>query len=82
MKDVMKQSKEYFPEYDPATYKMKIGVKDSGLYNNLPPVFHLTIIDSTGNQEGEDPTCKRVSSDCCCFQFQTTDKNVDVVLSC
>jgi NAD+ synthase len=40
-----------FPEYDPMTYKMKIGIKQSGLSNNLPPVFSLTIIDNKGNQE-------------------------------
>jgi NAD+ synthase len=40
-----------FPQYDPKTYKMKIGIKQSGLSNNLPPVFSLTIIDSKGNQE-------------------------------
>jgi len=39
-----------FPEYDPKTHKMKIGIKQSGLANNLPPVFSLTIIDSTGKQ--------------------------------
>lgn len=41
--------KRVFPEYDPATYKMKIGVKQSGLFNNLPPLFSLTIIDPDGN---------------------------------
>jgi NAD+ synthase len=40
-----------FPEYDPKTYKMKIGIKQSGLANNLPPIFSLTIIDSNGKQE-------------------------------
>jgi len=40
-----------FPEYDPMTYKMKIGIKQTGLSNNLPPVFSLTIIDNKGNQE-------------------------------
>lgn len=40
-----------FPEYDPKTYKMKIGIKQSGLSNNLPPIFSLTIIDSAGNTE-------------------------------
>jgi NAD+ synthase len=40
-----------FPEYDPAFYKMKIGIRQSGLYNNLPPVFNLTIIDEKGNQK-------------------------------
>jgi NAD+ synthase len=39
-----------FPEYDPKTYKMKIGIKKSGLDSNLPPVFSLTIIDKNGNQ--------------------------------
>jgi NAD+ synthase len=43
--------KHVFPQYDPKTYKMKIGIKQSGLSNNLPPVFSLTIIDSKGNQE-------------------------------
>jgi NAD+ synthase len=43
--------KKVFPEYDPATFKMKIGVKDSGLYSNLPPVFHLTIIDQARDQQ-------------------------------
>jgi len=40
-----------FPEYDPATYKMKIGVKQSGLFNNLPPLFKLIIIDPDGNEK-------------------------------
>lgn len=43
--------KRVFPEYDPATYKMKIGVKQTGLFNNLPPVFSLTIIDSKGTPQ-------------------------------
>jgi NAD+ synthase len=43
--------KRVFPAYDPATYKMKIGVKSSGLYSNLPPLFSLTIIDSKGNEQ-------------------------------
>ncbi len=41
--------KRVFPEYDPATWKMKIGVRQSGLFSNLPPVFYLTIIDAAGN---------------------------------
>jgi len=40
-----------FPEYDPTTYKMKIGVKQSGLFNNLPPLFSLTIINPDGKQK-------------------------------
>ena len=40
-----------FPEYDPKTYKMKIGIKQSGLSSNLPPLFSLTIIDNNGNQK-------------------------------
>ena len=43
--------KRVFPEYDPKTYKMKIGIRQSGLYSNLPPVFTLTIIDASGNQQ-------------------------------
>ena len=30
--------KRVFPEYDPSEYKMKIGVRDTGLFSNLPPV--------------------------------------------
>jgi NAD+ synthase len=43
--------KNVFPEYDPKTHKMKIGIKQSGLSNNLPPVFSLTIIDKNGNKQ-------------------------------
>ena len=43
--------KRVFPEYDPASYKMKIGIRQSGLYNNLPPLFTLSIIDSKGVQK-------------------------------
>jgi NAD+ synthase len=45
--------KKVFPEYDPETYKMKIGIKQSGLQNNLPPVFSLTIIDQKGSQKDQ-----------------------------
>ncbi|MBK8881916.1 MAG: NAD(+) synthase [Bacteroidales bacterium] len=45
--------KRVFPEYDPSTYKMKIGIKQRGLSNNLPPVFYLTIIDKNGNQKDQ-----------------------------
>ena len=40
-----------FPEYDPGTHKMKIGIKQSGLFSNLPPIFTLTIVDSDGAQK-------------------------------
>ena len=43
--------KRVFPEYDPKHYKMKIGIGQSGLYNNLPPLFALSIIDEKGNQQ-------------------------------
>ncbi len=43
--------KRVFPEYDPKTHKMKIGIRQSGLYSNLPPVFTLTIIDARGYQQ-------------------------------
>jgi NAD+ synthase len=42
-----------FPEYDPKTYRMKIGIRQSGLSNSLPPLFSLTIIDSNGNQKNK-----------------------------
>lgn len=37
--------KRIFPEYNPETHKMKIGIKSSGLFSNLPPLFNVTIID-------------------------------------
>jgi len=43
--------KRVFPEYDPSEYKMKIGVRDTGLFSNLPPVFHLTIINKNGEKK-------------------------------
>lgn len=42
-----------FPEYDPKTHKMKIGIKQSGLSSNLPPIFSLTIIDNNGNEKDQ-----------------------------
>ncbi len=45
--------KKIFPEYDPSTYKMKIGIKNSGLFTNLPPVFSVTIIDAKGNEQSK-----------------------------
>jgi NAD+ synthase len=43
--------KRVFPEYDPAMYKMKIGINQTGLNQKLPPVFYLTIIDLLGNEK-------------------------------
>jgi NAD+ synthase len=43
--------KRIFPEYDPATYRMKIGIRQSNLFSNLPPVFNLSIIDPAGVQK-------------------------------
>ena len=43
--------KKVFPEYDPATHKMKIGIRKSGLYSNLPPMFTLTIISQDGEEQ-------------------------------
>ncbi|MBC8486827.1 MAG: NAD(+) synthase [Bacteroidetes bacterium] len=45
--------KRVFPEYDPSIHKMKIGIKESGLYSNLPPLFYITIIDQAGNEKTE-----------------------------
>jgi NAD+ synthase len=45
--------KRVFPEYDPKSYRMKIGIKKSGLSSNLPPLFSLTIIDKSGNQKDQ-----------------------------
>ena len=40
-----------FPDYNPLTHKMKIGIKQRGLFNNLPPVFSLTVLDQNGNEK-------------------------------
>lgn len=45
--------KRVFPEYDPATFKMKIGLNRSGINQNLPPFFTLTIVDRDGNQKSQ-----------------------------
>ncbi len=42
-----------FPEYTAATHKMKIGIKQSGLFSNLPPLFSVTIIDKNGAEKEE-----------------------------
>ncbi len=41
--------KRVFPEYDPSTHKMKIGIKQTGLFSSLPPMFSLTIVDDKRN---------------------------------
>jgi NAD+ synthase len=45
--------KKIFPEYDPSSYKMKIGIRNSGLFTNLPPIFSVTIVDSNGNEQSK-----------------------------
>jgi NAD+ synthase len=45
--------KKIFPEYDAAKWKMKIGIRQSGLFTSLPPMFSLTIIDGKGNIKEE-----------------------------
>lgn len=45
--------KAVFPEYDPFTYKMKIGVNKSGLNQFLPPTFSLTIINSNNEEQSK-----------------------------
>lgn len=41
--------KRVFPEYSPISHKMKIGVNKTGLNQNLPPYFSLSIIDQNGD---------------------------------
>jgi NAD+ synthase len=45
--------KAVLPEYDPKHFKMKIGIRSSGMYTNLPPLFSLTIIDDKGNEQSK-----------------------------
>ena len=42
--------KEIIPEYDPATHKMKIGIKHEGKGSKLPPLFHLTVVNPDGSE--------------------------------
>jgi len=42
-----------FPEYNPADFKMKIGINQSGLNQFLPPVFSLTIISPDGIEKSK-----------------------------
>jgi len=44
---------QVFPEYDAKSYKMKIGVNQTGITSSLPSVFSLTIIDQSGNQKSK-----------------------------
>jgi NAD+ synthase len=39
-----------FPEFQPSTYKCKIGINQTGLSTNLPPVFSLTIVAPDGTE--------------------------------
>lgn len=43
--------RKVFPEYDSRTYKMKIGVRQSGLFTSLPPLFSLTIVNDSGEEK-------------------------------
>ncbi len=43
--------KEVYPPYDPSVHKMKIGVKQSNPSSNLPPLFHLTVVNPDGSEE-------------------------------
>jgi len=45
--------KKVLPEYDPNHYKMKIGIRSSGLFTNLPPLFSVTIVDNNGNEQSK-----------------------------
>jgi len=42
-----------FPHFNPLDYTMKIGVNKSGLNQNLPPIFSITIIDKDGREENK-----------------------------
>lgn len=42
--------KTLFPDYEPTTWKMKIGLKETGLLSNLPQMFYLTVIDPDGKE--------------------------------
>ncbi|NQU85621.1 MAG: NAD(+) synthase [Mariniphaga sp.] len=45
--------KTIFPEYNPESYKMKIGLKQNESNRKLPPLFMLTIVDSEGTSQSK-----------------------------
>ncbi len=45
--------KRVLPEYDPASYKMKIGVNAKSINSSLPPIFSVTIIDKDGIEKSK-----------------------------
>lgn len=45
--------KAVFPEYDPGSYSMKIGINAKSISRNLPPVFSLTIVDKNGEEKSK-----------------------------
>ncbi len=45
--------KRVIPEYNPDTHKVKIGIKQSSLQQNMPPVFSVTVIDFDGNERSK-----------------------------
>lgn len=42
-----------FPDFNPATDTSKIGINQTGLDQNLPPVFYLTVYDKNGNERSQ-----------------------------
>ena len=42
-----------FPEFNTADHKMKIGVNKTGLNQNLPPVFSITIVNNEGMEQSK-----------------------------
>lgn len=42
-----------FPYFNPVDYKMKIGINKSGVNQNLPPVFSITIVNNEGKQQSK-----------------------------
>lgn len=42
-----------FPDFNPVTDTSKIGVNQTGMDQNLPPVFHLTVYDKDGNERSK-----------------------------
>jgi len=45
--------KSVLPEYDPQIHKAKIGIRQSSLQQNLPPVFSITIVDQKGSEKSK-----------------------------
>ncbi len=74
--------KAVFPEYDPSNYKMKIGIRSSGLFTNLPPLFSVTIVDKNGIEQTKRVPAPELRQIEAASNFKQRSSYVHALLSC